>query len=85
MPHFESEQWLPAPIEPVFLFFADPTNLPRVMPAWMDLRIERETIVPPPAELVRAEPIQPPALPNRRVPHPSRFSKGGNGMNHNLL
>jgi ligand-binding SRPBCC domain-containing protein len=66
MPHFTFNQWIPASLEKVFLFFADPANLPRVMPAWMDVRIERERILPPPAaELVRAESVQPPAPPNR--------------------
>jgi hypothetical protein len=26
------EQWVPFPLERVFLFFADPRNLPRLMP-----------------------------------------------------
>ena len=29
------EQWVPVPIEQVFAFFADPRNLPKLMPAWM--------------------------------------------------
>ena len=31
---FTSEQWLPYPVEPVFAFFANPENLPRLMPKW---------------------------------------------------
>ena len=30
--HVEFEQWVPAAIERVFLFFANPGNLPRIMP-----------------------------------------------------
>ena len=42
------EQWIPAPLERVFEFFTNPKNLPRIMPAWMEVRIEDATIVPPP-------------------------------------
>lgn len=42
------EQWIPVRLEEVFPFFADPRNLPRIMPAWMDVRIEDATIVPLP-------------------------------------
>jgi ligand-binding SRPBCC domain-containing protein len=42
------EQWIPSPLEEVFPFFADPRNLPRIMPAWMGVTIEDTTIVPPP-------------------------------------
>ncbi|HMF54456.1 MAG TPA: SRPBCC family protein [Edaphobacter sp.] len=47
--HFQSEQWVPFPIEHVFLFFADPENLPRLMPRWQRARIEKMTLVPPPS------------------------------------
>jgi ligand-binding SRPBCC domain-containing protein len=43
------EQWVPFPLEHVFLFFANPENLPRIMPPWMNVRLERLNIVPPPA------------------------------------
>jgi len=43
--HAEFEQWIPAPLEKVFRFFADPVNLPRIMPAWMEVRIEDAQIV----------------------------------------
>jgi ligand-binding SRPBCC domain-containing protein len=36
---FESEQWLPQPVEKVFAFFADPRNLPRIMPPAMDAKL----------------------------------------------
>ncbi len=36
---FQTEQWLPFPVELVFAFFAYPENLPRLMPAWQKARI----------------------------------------------
>jgi ligand-binding SRPBCC domain-containing protein len=45
---FEAEQWLPCPPEMVFAFFANPQNLPRLMPAWQKARIEEAMYVPPP-------------------------------------
>lgn len=38
---FTSEQWVPFPVARVFAFFADPLNLPRLMPGWQDARIDR--------------------------------------------
>jgi ligand-binding SRPBCC domain-containing protein len=46
--HAEFEHWIPAPLEKVFKFFADPMNLPRIMPEWMRVNIEEIAIVPPP-------------------------------------
>ena len=43
-----SEQWLPYPVELVFAFFANPENLPRLMPPWQKARIEEATFAPPP-------------------------------------
>jgi len=45
---FQAEQWLPYPAEMVFAFFANPENLPRLMPAWQDARIEEAHFCPPP-------------------------------------
>jgi ligand-binding SRPBCC domain-containing protein len=44
---FQTVQWVPYPIAAVFAFFADPANLPRLMPAWQKARIETSSIVPP--------------------------------------
>jgi ligand-binding SRPBCC domain-containing protein len=49
LPHFETEQWLPYPVERVFAFFAAPANLPRLMPPWQRARIDSATIIPPPS------------------------------------
>jgi ligand-binding SRPBCC domain-containing protein len=38
---FHTEQWLPYPTEQVFAFFADPANLPPLMPRWQRARVER--------------------------------------------
>src|SRR4051812_35511323 len=37
---FQFEQWVPFPPEQVFLFFANPGNLPRIMPPKLDTRID---------------------------------------------
>ena len=46
--HFMTEQWLPFPVPEVFAFFANPANLPPLMPAWQRARIDEATILPPP-------------------------------------
>ena len=53
--HVEFEQWTPVAIEKAFLFFANPANLPRIMPPetgtkLLDLRLA----TPPPAPDKRA-------------------------------
>jgi ligand-binding SRPBCC domain-containing protein len=45
--HFEAGQRLPVPLPKVFAFFSDPTNLPRIMPAELQVRIERSSLVLP--------------------------------------
>ena len=42
---FQAEQWLPYPREKVFAFFADPSNLPPLMPKWQRARVERAKYV----------------------------------------
>ena len=41
-------QWVPVPLERVFLFFANPGNLPRIMPPETRTELLRVTLVPPP-------------------------------------
>ena len=45
---FHTEQFLPHPIELVFAFFANPENLPMLMPGWQKARIEEALFAPPP-------------------------------------
>ena len=42
------EQWIPLPLERVFDFFGNPENLPRIMPPWMQVRVDRSVLVQPP-------------------------------------
>jgi ligand-binding SRPBCC domain-containing protein len=42
------EQWAPVPIEQVFLFFANPGNLPRIMPPQTATELVSLKLVPPP-------------------------------------
>ena len=42
------EQWVPFPIEQVFLFFANPGNLPRIMPPQTRTELVSLKLVPPP-------------------------------------
>jgi len=44
---FESEQWVPMPLERVFAFFADPHNLPRIMPPALGTKLVKLNLVPP--------------------------------------
>lgn len=49
MHSYHTEQLLLYPLERVFAFFADPNNLPSLMPAWQHARIEERSLVAPPA------------------------------------
>lgn len=53
--HFEAAQWVPYPIELVFAFFANPENLPPLMPRWQRARIEEASFVSPPPRPVSAD------------------------------
>jgi ligand-binding SRPBCC domain-containing protein len=46
--HAQFEQWVPVPVERVFLFFANPGNLPRIMPPETGTALIRVNLVPPP-------------------------------------
>jgi len=54
----EVEQWVAFPLEPVFLFFTNPENLPRIMPPESRTRIERLSLVAP------VRPGEPGTVPN---------------------
>jgi ligand-binding SRPBCC domain-containing protein len=56
--HFETRQWLPYPVELVFAFFANPSNLPHLMPPALQARIEDVRIQPPPQRPVAADPAR---------------------------
>lgn len=42
------EQWVPFPVETIFRFFANPQNLPRIMPPTAATRVLELRLVPPP-------------------------------------
>ena len=44
----QSEQWVPFPLHQVFLFFANPQNLPRIMPPALGAILSRLELQPPP-------------------------------------
>lgn len=44
----EFAEWVPFSLPQVFAFFSNPQNLPRIMPAVTQTRIERLHLVPPP-------------------------------------
>jgi ligand-binding SRPBCC domain-containing protein len=43
--HLQFEQWVPFPLERVFAFFSNPENLPRIMPAPTQTRIDQLHLV----------------------------------------
>jgi ligand-binding SRPBCC domain-containing protein len=52
---FQFEQWVPFPLAKVFLFFANPKNLPRIMPPATATRLQEVRLIPPP-EHTRSNP-----------------------------
>jgi ligand-binding SRPBCC domain-containing protein len=55
---FETGDWIPFPVELVFAFFANPANLPHLMPPETDARIEDVRLQPPPPRPVAADPAR---------------------------
>jgi ligand-binding SRPBCC domain-containing protein len=45
--HLQFDDWVPFPIAHVFAFFSNPRNLPAIMPAAMDTKLERLCLVQP--------------------------------------
>jgi ligand-binding SRPBCC domain-containing protein len=54
-----AERWLPYPVQRIFDFFANPANLPLLMPTWQAARIDAASIIAPPTP----EHSRPPVLP----------------------
>ena len=52
----QTSQWVPFPVELVFAFFANPGNLPHLMPKWQRAKVESSRIIPPPPRPVAEEP-----------------------------
>jgi ligand-binding SRPBCC domain-containing protein len=46
--HAQFAHWVPVPVEQVFLFFANPGNLPRIMPPQTGTELIRVRLAPPP-------------------------------------
>jgi ligand-binding SRPBCC domain-containing protein len=55
---FETRQWVSFPIELVFAFFANPSNLPHLMPPALQSRIEDVRMQPPPPRPLAADPAR---------------------------
>lgn len=55
---FQTEQWVPYPVELVFAFFANPSNLPHLMPPHLQARVEDIRIEPPPVRPVAQDPAR---------------------------
>ena len=51
-----TSQWVPYPVELVFAFFANPANLPHLMPPWQRARIESSRLIPPPPRPLAEDP-----------------------------
>jgi ligand-binding SRPBCC domain-containing protein len=57
--HAQFEDWVPFPVERVFLFFANPHNLPRLMPPETTTRIDKLQLVPPSSPSPNLSPSSP--------------------------
>ena len=51
-----TSQWIPFPVELVFAFFANPANLPHLMPPGQKARVESARLVPAPPRPVAEDP-----------------------------
>jgi ligand-binding SRPBCC domain-containing protein len=51
-----TSQWTPFPVELVFAFFANPGNLPHMLPRWQQARIDSSRLLAPPPRPVAADP-----------------------------
>jgi ligand-binding SRPBCC domain-containing protein len=50
MGFFSTKQWVPVELPEVFAFFSDPNNLPRLMPAELQVRVLFIDLLEPPAK-----------------------------------
>ena len=55
---FETEQWVPYPVELVFAFFANPANLPYMFPPRLQTRMEDLRLIAPPPRPLAADPAR---------------------------
>lgn len=51
-----TDQWTPHPVELVFAFFANPGNLPHLMPKWQQAKVESSRLIAPPPRPVAPDP-----------------------------
>jgi ligand-binding SRPBCC domain-containing protein len=51
-----TSQWVPFPVELVFAFFANPGNMPHLMPRWQRTRLESSRLIAPPLRPVANDP-----------------------------
>ena len=51
-----TSQWTPFPVELVFAFFANPGNLPHLMPKWQQARVESSRLIAPPPRPLAPDP-----------------------------
>ena len=52
----KTTQWVPFPVELVFAFFANPGNLPHLMPRWQQARVESSRLIPAPPRPIATDP-----------------------------
>ncbi len=52
----KTSQWVPFPVELVFAFFANPGNLPHLMPKWQQAKVENSRFLAPPPRPLAPDP-----------------------------